>query len=144
MFSTSWNNSWKPYYTIRFNMMAFFSLYPWKIMGCLFCMFAHSNVQYFVLSNVVTCFVLCCDVRYDFRIKTMFGLSLPPVVHMRAHVLCTLFVFVCASWYPTHIVLCFCVYLSSSCVLCTQCCQFLWIVHSWLSLRFPLTFIDSW
>ena len=26
-------------------------------------------------------------------------------------------------------------------VLCTQCCQFLWIVHSWLSLRFSLTFI---
>ena len=31
--------------------------------------------------------------------------------------------------------------LSSSCVLCTQCCQFLWIVHSWLPLRFSLTFI---
>jgi hypothetical protein len=28
-----------------------------------------------------------------------------------------------------------------SCVLCTQCCQCLWIVHSWLLLRFPLTFI---
>jgi hypothetical protein len=26
--------------------------------------------------------------------------------------------------------------LSSSCVLCTQCCQFLWIVHSWLPLSF--------
>jgi hypothetical protein len=26
-------------------------------------------------------------------------------------------------------------------VLCTQCCQFLWIVHSWLLLRFSLTFI---
>jgi hypothetical protein len=24
--------------------------------------------------------------------------------------------------------------LSSSCVLCTQCCQFLWNVHSWLPL----------
>jgi hypothetical protein len=31
--------------------------------------------------------------------------------------------------------------LSSSCVLCTQCCQCLWIVHSWLHLRFSLTFI---
>ncbi len=29
--------------------------------------------------------------------------------------------------------------LSSSCVLCTQCCQFLWIVHSWLP---PLVFSD--
>jgi hypothetical protein len=25
----------------------------------------------------------------------------------------------------------------------TQCCQFLWIVHSWLSFRFSLTFIYS-
>jgi hypothetical protein len=30
--------------------------------------------------------VPCCDVRYDFRITTMFGSSLPPVVYMRAHV----------------------------------------------------------
>jgi hypothetical protein len=28
-----------------------------------------------------------------------------------------------------------------SCVLCAQRCQCLWIVHSWLSLRFSLTFI---
>jgi hypothetical protein len=31
------------------------------------------------------------------------------------------------------------VYLS--CVLCTLCCQILWIVHLWLPLRFSLTFI---
>ena len=31
------------------------------------------------------------------------------------------------------------VYLS--CVLCAQCCQRLWTVHSWLPLRFSLTFI---
>ena len=31
---------------------------------------------------------------YDFRIKTMFGSSLPPVVCRRAHVLFKLFVFV--------------------------------------------------
>jgi hypothetical protein len=36
----------------------------------------------------------CCDVRYDFRVKTMFGSSLPPVVCRRAHLLFTLFVFV--------------------------------------------------
>ena len=30
-----------------------------------------------------------CDVRYDFRIKTMFGPSLPPVVCRRVHVLFT-------------------------------------------------------
>ena len=32
------------------------------------------------------------------------------------------------------------VYLS--CVLCTQCWQCLWIVHSWLPIRFSLTFIS--
>jgi len=37
----------------------------------------------------------------------MFGSSLPTVVCMRAHVLFTLFVFVCIKWHPTHIVLCF-------------------------------------
>jgi len=29
---------------------------------------------------------------------------------------------------------------TSFCILC-QCCQCLWIVHSWLLLRFSLTFI---
>jgi hypothetical protein len=31
--------------------------------------------------------------------------------------------------------------LSSSCVLCTLCCQFLWIVYIWLPLWYSLTFI---
>ena len=50
-----------------------------------------------VMSSVLWCplWVPCCDVRYDFRIKTMFGLSLSPVICGRAHVLFTLFVFVC-------------------------------------------------
>jgi hypothetical protein len=29
-------------------------------------------------------------------------------------------------------------------VLCVQCCQCLWIVHSWLLLRFSITFICIW
>jgi hypothetical protein len=32
---------------------------------------------------------------------------------------------------------------SSSCILRIQCCQFLWIVNSWLPLRYSLTFICS-
>ena len=51
--------------------------------------------------------------RYDFCIKTMFGSSLPPVVCRSAHVLFSLFVFVCAWWCSTHIVLCFCLCSSS-------------------------------
>ena len=37
--------------------------------------------------------------------------------------------------------MCFLFCLSSSCVLCTKCCQCFWIIHSWLPLRFSLTFI---
>jgi hypothetical protein len=29
-------------------------------------------------------------------------------------------------------------WLSPSCVVCTRCCQFLWIFHSWFPLRFSL------
>jgi hypothetical protein len=34
-----------------------------------------------------------------------------------------------------------CVFVLSSFVLCIPCCQFLWIVHCWLPLRYSLTFI---
>ena len=52
---------------------------------------------FLVFCVVLLCvfWVSYCDVRYDFRIKTMFGSSLPAVVCRRAHVLFTLFVFVC-------------------------------------------------
>ena len=33
--------------------------------------------------------------------------------------------------------------LFSSCILCAQCCQCLCIVHSWLPLRFSLTFFKT-
>jgi len=36
----------------------------------------------------------CCDVRYDFRITTMFDSAVHLVVSSMAHVLFTLFVFV--------------------------------------------------
>ena len=52
---------------------------------------------------------MCCDVRYDFRIKTMLGSSLPPVVYWRNHVLFTLFVLLAyINWCPIHIMLCLC------------------------------------
>jgi hypothetical protein len=88
-----------------------------------------SVLSYYVFRVVLLC-VPCCDVRYHIRIITMFCSSLPPVVCRGVHVLFTLFVFVCVLWCPTHIVLYSLFCLSSSCVLCTQCCQFIWIVHS--------------
>jgi hypothetical protein len=65
---------------------------------------------------VLLCVLMFCDVCYEFRIKTMFGASLPTVVCKRAHILFTLFVFVCVKWCPTYIVLVFFILLSSYCV----------------------------
>ena len=86
-----------------------------------------------VLLSVLMFWVPWCDVRYDFRMKTVFDSSLPPVVCKRAHVLFTLFVFVCYS--GVQHMLC-CVFVLFFFVLCTLCCQFLWIVHFWLSPMF--------
>jgi hypothetical protein len=66
-----------------------------------------SSIYFLVLSYYVSLrselrFVM--SVNYDFRIKTMFGSSLPPVVCRRAHMsyLCYLCIVI-----STHIVLCF-------------------------------------
>ena len=69
-----------------------------------------------VLLCVSTFWVPCCHVRYDFRIKTMFGSSLRPVVCRKAHVLFTLFVFVYAIVVSNtyYVVFLFC--CSSSCI----------------------------
>ena len=90
-----------------------------------------------VLLYVFTFWVPSCDVHYDCCIKTKFGPSLPPVVCRRAHILFTLFVFVAYSGVQ-HIFSC--VFALLVFVLCTLCCHFLWIVHSWLPLRNSLTF----
>ena len=46
--------------------------------------------------------------------------------------------FVWVEWCPKHIMLCFYFVFF---IWCTLCCQFLWIVHFELSLRYDLTFI---
>jgi hypothetical protein len=99
---------------------------------CFFCvcMFAYSDVQHILLSNVFTLWVPCCDISYDFRLGTIFGSSLPPVVCRMDHFLFTLFLFVCIWWCPTHIGLCYLLCLSSS---CTQCLPVLWIVQTYLT-----------
>ena len=51
-------------------------------------------IQHFVLSYAFTFWIPYCDIRYVFRIKTMFGLFKPSVVCRRAHVVLMLFVFV--------------------------------------------------
>ena len=75
-----------------------------------------------VLLCVFTFWVPCCDVRYNFRIETMIGSSLPPGLMSYLRYL-SLFVYSGVQ----HI-LC-CVFGWFFFVLCTLCCQFLWIVH---------------
>ena len=68
--------------------------------SCLTVLFMYSGVQHVVISYVFTFLVPCCDVRYDFRIKTMFGLIFTLVVFRMARVLVMLFGLFCAQWCP--------------------------------------------
>jgi hypothetical protein len=92
-------------------------------------MFIFDKIFCVVLLGVFTFWVPCCDLCYDFRIKTIFGLSLPLVVCRRVHVL---FTFLCVYLCIVHVVsktLCW-VFILFFFVLCTLYCQFLWIVAS--------------
>ena len=82
--------------------------------------------------------VPCCDVRYDLRKKTMFGLSLPPLF---VGGLMSYLRYLCLFAYSgVQQILC-CVFVFVFFVLCDLCCQFLWIVQFWLPLRYSLPFI---
>jgi hypothetical protein len=82
---------------------------------------------YFVFSCVLLCvfmfWVLCCDVHYDFRIKTMFGFFLPPVLFVGRLMFYLRYLCLLACSDVQHSVLCFLL------VLCTLWCKFLWTVH---------------
>jgi hypothetical protein len=95
-----------------------------------------------VLLCVFTFWVSCCDVRLIFPHGSDVRFVFASSCLWGARVLFTLFV--CMWWCPTcddvqHI-LC-CIFDLFFFVLCTLCCQFLWIVHLWLPLRYSLTFI---
>ena len=79
-----------------------------------------------------TFWVPCCDVRYDFHIKTMFGSSLSPVVCRRVHIIFTLFVRMPIVGYSTYCVVCLWFFLwvfSSSLLPVSLYCRF-WIAPS--------------
>jgi hypothetical protein len=86
-----------------------------------------------------TFWVLCCDVRYDFHIKTMFGASLPPVVYRRlmSYLRCCWFFLriVVSNTYRVVCLVCF----SSSCV--PYAAIFSGLSIFLLPLRYSLTFI---
>ena len=98
-----------------------------------------SAVGFFMVLLVflVFCVVLVCVVSLHFEfhvvmsvtisaLKTMFGSSLPPVfcrwVHVYLRDLCL------PTYSGVKHILC-CVFVLLVFVLCTLCCQFLWIVH---------------
>jgi len=85
----------------------------------------------YVLSSVLWC-------HCEFRIKTMFGSSLPPVACRRVHVLFTLF-----AYSGIQHILC-CVFVLFVYVWCTLCCIFFWNVPFWVPLRYSLTFINQY
>jgi hypothetical protein len=76
-----------------------------------------------------------CDVRYHFRIKTMFGSSLPPVGGLMSYLR---YLPLLAHSGVQHI-LC-CVFVWFFFLLCTLCWHFLWIVHFWLPWPIRIVF----
>ena len=88
-----------------------------------------SQSQLFSIWWCFTFWVPCCDVRYDSRIKAMFSSSLP-LKSCLIYVICVCLRIVVFN--TLHILRCF---------FPSSCCQFLWIVHFWLPLRYSRTFM---
>ena len=86
-------------------------VHPWFFVGSVLPIFL---VLCAVLLFVFTFIVLCCDVRYDFHIQTMFGSSLPPVVSRRARVYLRYMCLLCIVMSNTYCVVFF-LCLSSFC-----------------------------
>jgi len=82
----------------------------------------YSLIFMFVLS-IMRLYVLS-PLRFPHKNDSIFGLSLPPVVCRRVHVLFTLFVLVCVCGVK-HILCCVCALFFF--VMCTLCCQIFWI-----------------
>ena len=128
------------------------------------CMFEYSNVKHFFLSYIFTFWVLCCDVcikrclvclylqlfvgrlmsylRYlclftHSGVQDRLTIWVTWLVSYKRQELIVLHKYL--RWLPVFGGVCvayFLVFCIVFFVLCTQCCQFLWIVHSWLPSSF--------
>ena len=85
-----------------------------------------------VLLCVFTFWVPCRDVLYDFPIKWC-------LVRLYLQLFVGVFLLPCSG--VQHILCCAFAFALYVFVFSTLCCQFLWIVHLWLTLRYLLTFI---
>ena len=93
------------------------------------CTFTLAKYFSFLCCPIMCLYVLSSMSSHQlrFRIKMIFGSSLPPVVCRRTHVLFTLFVFVWV-YVGVQYRMC-CVFVLFFLVLCTLCRLFLWNVH---------------
>ena len=78
--------------TLQEHMYEFASVFTYLIGVCVFQV---------VKLHVFTFLVPCCDVCYDFRVKTMFDSSYLPVCFVRGSFIFMLFVFMFENWCPT-------------------------------------------
>ena len=92
--------------------------------SCYLCLFVHSGILH-ILTTCVT--RLMCNKMQELSSRT-HGFT-PGFLWSSC----------CSSFRLFSLICSVCV--SSSCILCTQCCQCIWIVHSWLNLRISLTFM---
>jgi hypothetical protein len=117
--------------------------------SCCLIPFANTWVGSVLLIFLVFFCVLfyCVSLRSEFRVVMSVTISALKQCSVRFYR--QLFVgglmsylrYLCLLTYSgVHHILC-CVFVLFFFVLCTLCCQFLWIVHFWLPLRFSLTFI---
>jgi len=88
--------------------------------------------------NVFAFWVPCCDVRYDFRIKTMFSSPLSPVV---CRGLMSYLRYLCLLAHSGILHILCCVFVNCICFRLVLYCQFLWIVHFVMPRRYSITFI---
>jgi hypothetical protein len=101
------------------------------------CLFTYSNVQhmlYFVLfvftSSLIYVICVCLPIVMSNTCCILFCLSLPPESYLR---------YLCLFTYSNvQHMLYFVLFVF---VLCALCCQFLWIVHFWLSLWYSVACI---
>ena len=92
-----------------------------------------SSIKYVCCEHTcINLYVLCSVLWYPLRfphkngVRFVFTSSYFGIALMFLFVICVcLRIVVVSNTY--HVAFC----LSSSCVLCTKCCQFLWIGHSW-------------
>ena len=90
------------------------------------CVLCSSCCQFLWIIHCVFCFVCLRPVSRVPRVASFSGLSIVFFV-LYVYVLCLVFLVLPVSLdYP----LCFLFCMSSSCVSCSSCCQFLWIIHS--------------